>query len=450
MYSLFLDWSSRRHGVLYTIAGNETGSSFGFCVPTDTFNGLVVGATTTHDGTMTGIFDRIANFNVVHQLPNGGGQFGRRTIDIVAPGDNLEAVGYGNFGIQPVANGNGSGTSFAAPHVAGAVAILNERMINNPNIGANAFRPEVTKAILMNSADKIQGVLDMDKTILRGPVATNNSGGLTTDLPLDWVQARNADDFANPVPPGQTRFRELVPLDSQLGVGQLNVLRAVKQLDGLEQKPGFVSAIGWDSNTIGPMMSPTQFRVYHLPTLPSTNYVSATLVWQRQVNLVETLTTDGPNPVPVAVDGEFSAEAYLKMGVTVPTVGGPFAAGDPLIDLNGNGVYDARMTESFSTVHGAQHSVPGLSDLDLYLLPRGWNNLGQAIAKSISTIYSVEHIFEMVPGGQYDLVVFGFATVGSVPQDYGLAWWTVPEPGTGLVIVVFALVALRRRTAIAA
>lgn len=436
LYSQFIDFSARKHQVLYTIAGNETGVAFGLDVPTDTFNGVVIGATTTDDGTTTGVFNRMAGFNVVNQLPTGGGQAGRRTIDLVAPGANLEAADFGNFNVQPIGNGNGNGTSFAAPHVAGAVALLNQRSIQNPAIGADAFRPEVNKAILMNSADKRQGILDMDKTIFRGVVATNNTGGTDgSGAGNDWIQQRAAEGG-----------RDSIPLDTQLGTGQLNVRRAVKNLDALEQKPGNVRPIGWDFNNATPVGSANEFRVYHLPTLQLNDWVSGTLTWMRQVNVSETLTN--PAGAPIGRDGEFTAEAYVGLNAagTQPRAGSSaFQAGDALLDVNGNGTYDAAQTESFTTVGGAS-SVSGLSDLDLYLLPAGWNNLTQAVAQSNSTMYSVEHIFSQVPAaGNYDLVVRGFSTVGGASQDYGFAWWTVPEPGSMLTIVSVALFALRRQ-----
>jgi hypothetical protein len=78
-------------------------------------------------------------------------------------------------------------------------------------------------------------------------------------------------------------------------------------------------------------------------------------------------------------------------------------------------------------------------------LPVGWTQLTQAVARSTSTIYSVEHVFAQVPAaGNYDLVVRGFSTVGGADQSYGFAWWTVPEPGSMLTIVSVALFALRR------
>ena len=49
-----------------------------------------------------------------------------------------------------------SGTSFAAPHVTGTIALLQQYAVGNFAANANARRHEVMKAVIMNSADKIK------------------------------------------------------------------------------------------------------------------------------------------------------------------------------------------------------------------------------------------------------------------------------------------------------
>ncbi len=71
-----------------------------------------------------------------------------------------------------------------------------------------------------------------------------------------------------------------------------------------------------------------------------------------------------------------------------------------------------------------------LNNLDLYLMPAASNDLSQAIAKSISPVMSVEHIFFNIPtAGDYKLVVYNNPTggIGDL-QNYALAWWFGDAP----------------------
>jgi len=64
-----------------------------------------------------------------------------------------------------------SGSSYAAPHVAGTAVLLrqyaDERFINafGPRWNGNAHRHEVMKAVLMNSADKIEDTSETGKLL---------------------------------------------------------------------------------------------------------------------------------------------------------------------------------------------------------------------------------------------------------------------------------------------
>jgi hypothetical protein len=423
-FTEFVDWASQKYNAVTTIAGNETGDSFGFVVPTDAYNGLVVGATTTNDGTTSGVFDRMASFNVVNQLPNvpGNTSLSRRTIDIVAPGQKLQ-----DAALSPGVLANDTGTSFAAPHVAGAVALISQDSVAM-GMGADSRNETVQRAILLNSADKIQGVLGMDHTILREATATNSSGSTTdsTGAGLNWVQERAAEVTAG-------TNRNAIPLDTQLGVGQLNVRRAAIQLQAGEQKPGPVQYIGWDYNTVASATSVSQ--AYALPAMTGGQWISATLTWDRQVNL---------NDSQVA-NGKFDAETYIHLRSGVPQTSADafnFASGDPLTDVNSNGTYD-NITESFSTPAG----TTGLDNLDLFILPHGDTNLADAIAESNSTIYNLEHIFFQLPATilnptNFDIEVLAsdLTQTSALTQNYALDWWTavatVPEPASIILMAV--------------
>jgi len=101
-----------------------------------------------------------------------------------------------------------------------------------------------------------------------------------------------------------------------------------------------------------------------------------------------------------------------------------------LTDTNMNGRYN--IGETFTS--------DGLTDLDLYLMPKGATALSQNIWSSISPVDSVEHIFHQIPiTGDYEFWVLEVGPIaGNHPfQTYGAAWWAVPaaEPSTILIIM---------------
>jgi hypothetical protein len=71
--------------------------------------------------------------------------------------------------------------------------------------------------------------------------------------------------------------------------------------------------------------------------------------------------------------------------------------------------------------------------------------LNQAVWSSVSTLYSVEHLFfQITQAGQYDFMVR--EAVGNGPQMYGVAWQAVPEPASVVIFTIgaAALVICRR------
>src|SRR5206468_2583436 len=117
----------------------------------------------------------------------------------------------------------------------------------------DAFRPEVFKAVLMNSADKVEGRLGMRKTIY--DARPGNS---------DWDSSDAADIPSNDE--DTTKWRQSRPLDLYMGAGQLNVQRALTQYRTGEYHPvgagNTLPAEGWDLNTINGQNSE---RTYQLP-----------------------------------------------------------------------------------------------------------------------------------------------------------------------------------------
>lgn len=363
-----IDWSANVHNVLYVIAGNQ--GKGGISVPTDTFNGINVAFTTR----LEGIFRKLAFANLGNApssasagIENNVGA--RRSIGLVAPGNDVSLV---------TLNGNlttSSGTSFAAPHVTATVALLQEygdrQLRTSCKSGCklpwtlDARREQVMKAVLFNSADKIKDAgdglsLGMSRTLLD----KNNRSWLESEAYRD----RN------------------LPLDTQMGAGQLNAFRAYQQFSAGQSSPiATVPAIGWDYRSVGMKekgeslkakkveAEASSFRDYVLEQpLQKGSFVAATLVWNRLVELVDT---------------------------------------------NNNGKFD--LEESFRD--------RGLNTLTLYLMRAEATDVKQSLWSSTSDVDSVQHIFHPVPAtGRYKLRVQFQHQVNEATQPYALAWWSVP------------------------
>lgn len=400
LFTSFVDWSAARHDVLYVTGGNETGPSRDTNIPSDSFNGMVVSFTKQNGG----VFNQIDADNRFDRLPLNG----RRSVDIAAPGTDIDMTDLDNMVATE------SGTSFAAPHVTGATGLLQQftqgrRLASAPRFDADSQRHELMKAVMMNAADKRSGILGMTKTILR------------TDGD-DWI-AQRAQEVAGT--DGPALNRNAIPMDLELGAGQLNVRRSLTQITPGEYDPGDVPRRAWDYHA-APAADLSVVR-YQLPVLPKDSWIAITLAWDRQVTLTET--------IPGFANTQFDAESYVDLNNN-----GAHNAGELLFDMNGNGSFDV-LNETFTG-----HT---LTDLDLFLVPRGDdaisgipNGAVSISGPSLGPSYSVEHIFAQVKATQqWDILVRRFGA-GAAPQNYALAWWSVPEPATSVlcaaVVVAFA------------
>jgi hypothetical protein len=204
-------------------------------------------------GNNQGVGDRLAGkeFNIG----------GRRSIGLVAPGTNIPVI-------NPDGKlNNATGSSFAAPHLTATIALLQEfadrqLRIKQPNWTTDARNHQVMKAVLLNSAEKIQ----------------DSGDGLRLGMTRTLVDKQNRDWFIS-----DAYKNPKIPLDDQMGAGHLNAFRAYQQfMFGQWQPTTPVPAIGWDYNKI----NANSALEYSLEKpLKQNSFVAVTLTWDRLVEL---------------------------------------------------------------------------------------------------------------------------------------------------------------------
>ncbi len=260
------------HTLLTLAAGNTLPSGAGPNLvpsPASCYNAMTVAGLTPSGGA----YDLPSAFsnggpNDYYDPVNGQVSAVRSVVDIAAPAENFAMAYYGGEtggnGISVYGPPSGptggpnyysqsiSGTSFAAPTVAGGAALLYDAAYARFASDANSRDARVIKAVLMNSADKTAGW---------------NNG-----------QTANPNGFGGVV--------TTQGLDARVGAGRMDLNKAFDQFLGgttdvagtLQGVQGLVSATGWDFGQVAEGL-PNDYLINSALSAGTT--FTATLTWFR-------------------------------------------------------------------------------------------------------------------------------------------------------------------------
>ncbi len=366
-FPLFLDWMCKFRGVLFVVASGNQDSNV-VRIPGGHLNGITVGAT---DSSM--------------QRRLAGGYI-PTSPHILAPG---QGVGDGEH--------TNTGSSFAAPQVAGAAALLHSHGLGVLGPGF----PYAAKAIILNAARKrhIAGSNSANSTSLDLSVTFNGDSDY-----LDGAVLRNGASGSSPTTdawtpeawekPAGAPLIVTHPLDDEQGVGLLDVGRALIQMNGQGTSgfapPGTIDSLGWSVAEVS-SAAPKQTYTFNVSVLPGV-FLTATLCWNRRVT-------------------EQDAAYVPPAGSNWPPPSAPF-------QVDRKDIY----TVSDTLNPPPPMPPPHLKNLDLKIYRVG----GPApvlVASSQSTEENVEHLhIPLTTAGQYAIEV-SMVDPDVEGAHFALAWW---------------------------
>jgi hypothetical protein len=327
--------SGNPHTLFTVAAGNTSPSGAGpnrVLSPATGYNNLAV-ASLAPNGIAYDVVSTWSNGgpNDYYDASTGTVSQARQVIDIAAPGEQIAGAYYGGEtgGNRPSLGGSASGpaggpdwywrsvsgTSVAAPAVAGGAALLYDAAYTLLASDSDARDARVMKAVLMNSADKTAGWNN-------GQVAhTNGNGGVRTSQGLD----------------------------NRVGTGRMNLDKAFDQflsgttdVAGAQQGGlGSVDAVGWDFGRVAQGLT-NDYLIDGLLDAGST--FTATLTWFR-----DRLTSGTTN---------FTDASYDNLDLELWSA----SSGSPT----------ALISESLSLYNNAEHFSFAIPETGSYMLRVRW------------------------------------------------------------------------------